>query len=134
MKDQENIMKKVKDPDTSQRMKQDIIDMRDVYNFKRAQKIKLLFAHHCNIQMFIHAKSLEIYANMHQKVQSVDVAEELMRKHPNQPNMVKLLREQGHQVNAMQFGSNDDKIKIKFIQAADKSILVEEDVTADKTI
>ena len=104
------------------------MDMKDLYNFQRAQKVKLVFAHHCNIQMFIHAKSLEIYANMHQKIQSVDIAEELLRKHPTQPNMVKLLREQGHQVSAIpqNVGGQPEprKIKIKGIEATSKSVIM----------
>lgn len=93
-KEAENQAKKSKVPATEQ-----LKELKATYEFKRAQKLKLLFAHHCNIQMFIHAKSIEIYANLHFKVNNVDNGTELLNMHQSQPKMVQMLREQGHKVS-----------------------------------
>ena len=45
----ENKAKKTKAPGEEEQIKEELTEMKDVYQFKRAQKVKLLFAHHCNI-------------------------------------------------------------------------------------
>jgi len=45
----ESKAKKVKAPGEEQQIKEELADIKDGYQFKRAQKVKLLFAHHCNI-------------------------------------------------------------------------------------
>jgi len=45
----ETKVKKAKAPGEEEQIKEELADMKDVYQFKRAQKVKLLFAHHCNI-------------------------------------------------------------------------------------
>ena len=54
-------------------------NLRQKYSLARAQQIRLALAHFTNIQMFLHAKSLEVYAQLHDDLRRrVKVGEQMV--------------------------------------------------------